>query len=56
METIFYYFLKRSIDNTCIKQPYPTLDYLGDIGDFCTIDGVGYYIVDYTIEVAYVGE
>ena len=50
METIFYYFLTRAIEDTPSAEPYCTDEYLGDIGDFVSIDGVGYYISDYAIE------
>lgn len=50
---IFHYFLKRSFDDTIVSIPYTTFDFLGDIGDFCTIDGVGYIIEDYATEVVY---
>lgn len=50
METIFYYFLRRAIDDTPYSTPYCTDTFLGDIGDFVSIDGVGYYISDYAVE------
>ena len=50
---IFYYFLKRSFDDTAISIPYTTFDFLGDIGEFVELDGVGYIIKDYATEVVY---
>ena len=48
METIFYFFLTRTLDDT--TEIYPTDTFLGDIGDYIELDGVGYTISDYTIE------
>lgn len=47
---VFYYFLKTSLESTMRDTPYVTDTYMGDIGDFVSIDGVGYIIVDYVIE------
>lgn len=51
MMRIFYFFLKSSLDDTPIRNPICTEDFLGDIGDFVEIDGVGYIITDYAEEV-----
>ena len=50
MITTFYFFLKNAIDDSPRKMPYCTSTFMGDIGDFVTIDGVGYYITDFAIE------
>jgi len=50
MTTIFYYFLKRARNNDPVSIPYCTSVYMGEIGDFITLDGVGYYITDYAME------
>ena len=47
---IFYYFLKRNLTDEVSKIPFVSNDYLGDISDFVSIDGVGYTIVDYAVE------
>ena len=47
---IFYYFLKSSLEGVVRDTPYITDIYMGDIGDFVTIDGVGYIIIDYAVE------
>ncbi len=51
MMRIFYFFLKSSVDNVPTKHPVCTDNFLGDIGDFVDIDGVGYIITDYTEEI-----
>lgn len=56
MELIFYYFLKNSVDDTELSTPICTDKYLGEIGDYCEIDGVGYYITDYTVEQHFLDE
>lgn len=56
METIFYYFLRRSVDGIPMDRPYPSFDYLGEPSDFVELDGVGYIIEDYATEPVYVGE
>lgn len=53
---VFYYFLRRSFDDTAIRIPYTTFDFLGDIGEFVELDGVGYIIEDYATEPVYAGE
>ena len=53
METIFYYFLKSSVDEVERPIPYPSDTFLGDIGDFICLDGVGYYITNYIMEYHY---
>ena len=50
METVFWYFLKRSLDNTQMRDPVPFFSYLGEIGDYVDLDGVGYIITDYAVE------
>ncbi len=44
---IFYYFLKRSLDDVENVFPFRTTDFWGEVGDFVEIDGVGYIITDY---------
>ena len=51
METLFYYFVKNSMNDTVDRRnPICSSKFIGDIGDYCEIDGVGYYIEDYTVE------
>jgi len=47
---VFYYFLKKNLTGEMREVPYITESYLGEVGDFCTIDGIGYTIVDYVVE------
>ena len=47
---LFYYFLVSSLTGEKRKKPYCTDTFIGDINEFCSIDGVGYYIVDYAVE------
>ena len=56
MEIIFYFFVKRAVDDTKREEPICTNVFLGDIGDFCEIDGVGYIITDYTEEVHWLSD
>lgn len=51
MMRIFYFFLKSSLDDVPAKAPICTDVFLGDIGDFVDIDGVGYIITDYAEEI-----
>lgn len=51
MMRVFYFFLKSSVDDEPAKYPICAEDFLGDIGDFVEVDGVGYIITDYTEEV-----
>lgn len=46
----YWYFLKSSVDDVETKEPIYSNTYLGEIGDFYDIDGVGYIISDYAIE------
>ena len=48
--TKYYYFLKRSVDDVMTKYPFCSMEFLGEIGDYVDIDGVGYIITDYAIE------
>jgi hypothetical protein len=50
MTTLFYYFLRSAIDDSVNEQPYLTEDFLGEVGDFIELDGVGYYVEDYAME------
>lgn len=50
METVFYFFIKRSLDDAAQQNPICTTVFLGDIGDFFEVDGVGYIITDYAME------
>lgn len=47
---VFYFFVKTSIDNVVRDTPICSDEFLGDIGDFVEIDGVGYIITDYAEE------
>ena len=48
--TIFYYFVKRAIDNVEVKEPLYFEKFIGDVGQFIEIDGIGYVIVDFVVE------
>lgn len=48
--TIFYYFVKRAIDNVEVEEPLYFEKFIGDIGEFLDIDGVDYIIVDFVVE------
>ena len=48
--TVFYYFVKRAIDNVKVEEPLYFEKFIGDIGQFIEIDGVGYVIVDFVVE------
>ena len=48
--TIFYYFVKRAIDNVEVKEPLYFEKFIGDVGQFIEIDGIGYIIVDFVVE------
>lgn len=48
--TVFYYFVKRAIDNVKVDEPLYFEKFIGDIGEFLEIDGVGYVIVDFVVE------
>lgn len=48
---IYYYFLKSTLDDTVLSNPINSNDYLGDIGDFIEVNGVGYIILDYVEEI-----
>ena len=48
--TVFYYFVKRAIDNVKVEKPLYFEKFIGDIGEFLDIDGVGYVIVDFVVE------
>lgn len=50
MDMIFWYFLKSSVDDVVKTSPICSQVYLGEIGDFVELDGVGFIIVDYAIE------
>ena len=52
MERDFYYFLKTAVDEDPIEFPYHTDEYLGEIGDFIELDGIGYIITDYAIDIS----
>ncbi len=47
---IFYYFLKSSLTGRAKATPYCTDTFLGDISEYCEIDGAGYIIDDYAVE------
>lgn len=55
-EMIFYYFLRRSLDNVPLNTPYITYEFMGDISEFVEIDGIGYIIEDFAVEAAHTGE
>ena len=46
----YWYFLKSSLDDVETKEPIYSDTYLGDVGDFYDMDGVGYIISDYAVE------
>ena len=48
--TVFYYFVKRAIDNVKVEEPLYFEKFIGDIDQFIEIDGVGYVIVDFVVE------
>ena len=48
--TVFYYFVKRAIDNVKVEEPLYFAKFIGDIGQFIEIDGVGYVIIDFVVE------
>lgn len=48
--TVFYYFVKRAIDNVKVEEPLYFEEFIGDIDQFIEIDGVGYVIVDFVVE------
>ena len=48
--TVFYYFVKRAIDNVKVEEPLYFEKFIGDIGQFIEIDGVGYVIIDFVVE------
>ena len=50
MDTIFEYTLKTSLDEDVINEPFYSKKFIGDIGDFIEVDGVGYIVIDYKQE------
>lgn len=50
MENRFYFFIKRSLDDEIQTEPICTTNFLGGVGDFFEINGVGYIITDYAVE------
>lgn len=50
MDLIFYFFVKSAFNDVQKEEPIYSTDFLGDIGDFCEVDGVGYIITDYAEE------
>ena len=42
--------VKRTIDNVDVEDPFYFEKFIGDIGQFIEIDGVGYVIVDFVVE------
>ena len=48
--TMFYYFLKRSIDDEPLSAPIITDTFMGDVNDYIEFDGVGYIITDFAVE------
>lgn len=53
MEMLFYFFLKSSVDDTPKSSPVCTSVFIGEIGEFVELDGVGYIITDYAVEQHY---
>lgn len=51
MNIRFWFFIKRSLDDEIKIDPIYSDCFLGDIGDFIEIDGVGFIIIDYVEEV-----
>jgi hypothetical protein len=50
MEVTFWYFLKSALTNKEKKDPIAADEFLGDVGDFVEINGVGYIICDFVVE------
>lgn len=54
MDTMFYFFLRSSIDGEKKADPVCTInEFLGDVGDYVELDGAGYIIDDYASELIY---
>ena len=51
MKVTYFYFLKSALDDNINYFPTLSDNFLGDIGDYIEIDGVGYTIIDYAEEV-----
>lgn len=51
MARIFYFFLKSAVDDTPVKDPICIDEFIGDIGEFVELDGVGYIVTDYVEEI-----
>ncbi len=47
---IFYFFVKTSVGDVVRPNPICSDEFLGEIGDFVEIDGVGHIITDYAEE------
>lgn len=56
MDEVFYFFLTNALDGTEVKGPYCSQIFLGDVGEFVSIDGVGYYIRDFVVETIHWGD
>lgn len=48
---IYYYFLKSTLNDEVLSNPINSNFYLGEIGDFIEINGIGYIITDYAEEI-----
>ena len=51
MARIFYFFLKSAVDDTPAENPVCTDEFLGEVGEFVELDGVGYIVTDYVEEI-----
>lgn len=51
MARIFYFFLKSAVDDIPVENPICTDDFLGEVGEFVELDGVGYIVTDYVEEI-----
>lgn len=47
---IYYFFLKRTLTGEKRETPFCSTTFIGDIGDFIQIDGIGYQITDFAVE------
>ena len=51
MFPIYWFFLRTALEDEKRANPICTDVFIGDIGEYVEIDGVGYYIDDYAFEV-----
>ena len=50
MTETFWYFLKSALTGVAKKDPVGFDYFIGDVGEFTEIDGVGYIICDFVVE------